>query len=156
MKLAVLSLAIAMTAGGAQALVPADCNRVTHVSHGGESDHVDLGEGRVMWRTWWSQEGTATDIAVMECGLGQVLIARTAEENMGRRGPLERTDDALAVIARHETGSRVFAALERIADDLTGMARDVRVEDWTVESCACAAFYPDLRGDKTNFRLEGL
>jgi hypothetical protein len=145
-----------LSAGAAQALVPGDCARTTHVSHGGEADHVDLGEGRVMWRNWWSQEGTATDITVMDCAPGQALTARTAEENMGQRLPFSRTEDAMAVILLHEEGARVFATLNRIADSLSGIARDVRVEVLTQESCACAAFYPDLRGDKTTFKLEGL
>ncbi|WP_436399480.1 hypothetical protein [Roseobacter sp. S98] len=156
MKRTAVIIAALLSAGTAQALVPGDCTRVTHVSHGGEADHVDLGEGRVMWRDWWSQEGTATDVLVMDCGPGQVLRARTAEENMGTRLPFDRTEDAMSVIARHETGARVFATLERMADDLAVFARDVRVETATEETCACAAFYPDARGDRTEFRLEGL
>ena len=44
-----------------QALDVTQCDRITHVSHGGQDMHRDLGEGRVMWRDWWSQEGTASD-----------------------------------------------------------------------------------------------
>ena len=72
----------------AQALSLGDCTRVTHVSHGGQADHVDLGEGRVMWRNWWSQEGSSTDIVIADCEPGQVLMFRTAEENMNTRPAL--------------------------------------------------------------------
>ncbi|MEM6889959.1 MAG: hypothetical protein AAF636_17735 [Pseudomonadota bacterium] len=152
----VVALLTLLPASMAHALVPGDCTRTTHISHGGEADHVDLGDGRVMWRDWWSQEGTATDITVMDCAPGERLTARTAEENMNARLPFDRTEDALAVIARHETGARVFATLDRMGTDLSVFARDVMQKVEMKESCACAAFYPDLRGEKTEFRLEGL
>ena len=150
----VITLA-AMVAGSAHALVPGDCTRTTHISHGGEVDHVDLGEGRVMWLDWWSQEGTAKDVTVMDCKGGQALKARVAEDNMNARLPFDRTQDAMGVIARHESGARVFATLERIAGDLEEFSRDVRIETLKKETCACAAFYPEARGSKTKFRLEG-
>ena len=136
--------------------MPSDCTRTTHISHGGEVDHVDLGEGRVMWLDWWSQEGTAKVITVMDCADGQALKARVAEDNMNARLPFDRTQDAMGVIARHESGARVFATLERIAGDLEEFSRDVRIEKLTQETCACAAFYPETRGSKTEFRLEEL
>lgn len=152
---AYLGAAIAV-ATPAQALSLGDCTRVTHVSHGGEADHVDLGEGRVMWRDWWSQEGASTDIRIADCAPGLVLSARTAEENMNARPPFDRTEDAMGVIARHESGARVFATLERIADDLRVFARDVKIMPAIEENCACAALYPEMRGDKKKFGLEGL
>jgi len=154
MRLAALLIAL-LPAGAAQALVPADCTRTTHISHGGEAQHEDLGQGRVIWQDWWSQEGIATDITVMDCGPGEALKARTAEENMGPRTPFDRTDDALDVIARHESGARVFATLSRMAEDLDRFARDVTLSVWATESCACAAFYPELKGDKPAFELGG-
>ncbi|WP_300055744.1 hypothetical protein [uncultured Roseobacter sp.] len=135
------------------ALSVEDCTRTTHISHGGEADHWDLGEGRVMWRDWWSQEGSATDITVMDCAPGMALRLRAAEENMNARFPFDRVDDALKVIAKHESGARVFATLERMADELDDFTRDVRIETLSDETCACAAFYPDARGDKTEFVL---
>ena len=144
---------ILFAAGGAQALSVEDCTRITHISHGGEADHWDLGEGRVMWRDWWSQEGSATDITVMDCKPGAALTFRAAEENMNARFPFDRVEDALKVIAKHESGARVFATLERMADELAGFTRDVRIETRNEETCACAAFYPGLRGDKTEFVL---
>ena len=117
---------------------------------------MDLGEGRVMWRDWWSQEGTATDLTIMDCESGKALKARVAEDNMNARSPFDRTEDAMGVIARHESGSRVFATLERIAADLSKIARDVRIATTTNETCACAAFYPEARGGKPEFRLQSL
>jgi hypothetical protein len=116
--------------------------------------HLDLGEGRVMWRDWWSQEGTATDYTIMDCAPGHALMFRTAETNMGDRIPFDRTDDALEVIERHEGGARVFATLDRIASDLDTIARNVRQNTLENESCACAALYADLRGDKNRFELD--
>ena len=144
-----------MIAGQASALTLADCTRTTHVSHGGEADHVDLGDGRVMWRDWWSQEGTATSFALVDCASGATLTLRAAEENMGQRPAFDRTGDVMAVLDRHQSGARVFATFERIAADLGNMARDVEITTLTTENCACAAAYPALRGDKTEFQLAG-
>jgi len=151
-RVGALSLAM-LCALPAQALTIAECDRTTHISHGGEADHVDLGEGRVMWRDWWSQEGTATDFAIVDCAPGAALRFRTQEENMGPRLPFNRTDKALAIITRHESGARAFATLDRMAADLDGTAKDIRLETLTQETCACAALYPEARGGKTEFAL---
>lgn len=137
------------------ALTLADCTRVTHPSHGGEIRHMDLGEGRVVWLDWWSQEGTAKGFSLVECQSGKMLKFRTAEENMGRRSAFDRTDEAITVLERHQAGARVFATFERIAADLENIARDIAITTETTENCACAAAYPGLRGDKTEFTLAG-
>ncbi len=153
MKTALSILLVFGLSSAVQALELSDCTRTTHVSHGGEADHVDLGEGRVMWRDWWSQEGTATNISVVDCGPGAWLNLRSAEDNMNARLPFDKTDEALALIALHESGARVFATLDRMAQDLSKIARDVTVNVSQAEACACAALYPELRGDKEIFRL---
>lgn len=135
------------------ALTLETCARTTHISHGGEDMHRDLGEGRVMWRNWWSQEGTFSDYVIADCAPGRALILRTAEERMNDRLPFDKTRRALSILAEHEAGARVFATLERMAADVTKHARDVRIEVLEAEPCACAARYPDARGDKTPFSL---
>ena len=142
-------------AGSAQALALSECDRTTHISHGGETAHMDLGEGRVMWTDWWSQEGTATDIMIVDCAPGNALRFRTAEDRMTTRSTFDKTDKALAIIAQQEDGARVFATLPRIADALKPVARDIALTTLTEEPCACAALYSDLRGDKTAFELGG-
>lgn len=138
----------------AHALGLAECARTTHISHGGEDMHVDLGEGRVMWRNWWSQEGTSTDYVIVDCAPGEALMFRTAEENIGSRPPFDRTKAALKIVASHESGSRVFATFDRMAEDLDGKARDIVIERLQQEPCACAALYAELVGDKVPFELE--
>jgi hypothetical protein len=142
--------------GSVAALVAAECARVTHVSHGGQADHADLGEGRVMWRDWWSQEGSATDFAIVLCDTGEALRLRAQENNMNVRTSFDRTDAVLALIARELTAARAFATLARMAATLEPVARDVRLAMETRETCACAAYYPQLRGDKQAFVLEDL
>ncbi|MCK0094903.1 hypothetical protein MWU60_04930 [Yoonia sp. F2084L] len=154
-NLAIISTTAMLVAGQGQALTLADCKRTTHPSHGGEIRHADLGEGRVMWMDWWSQEGTAKGFSLVECASGQMLRFWSAEENMGRRSAFDRTDDALEVLERHQSGARVFATFERIAADLEFIARDIVITTETTENCACAAAYPELRGDKTEFMLAG-
>ena len=153
--LAIISTAAILVAGQAHALSLAECKRTTHPSHGGEIFHRDLGEGRVMWIDWWSQEGTAKGVAMVECASGEALRFRMAEENMGRRAAFDRTDDVMEVLDRHQSGARVFATFERIAADLEFIARDIEIVTLTTETCACAASYPDMRGAKTEFQLAG-
>lgn len=150
---AYLAAVVAMLGGEAVALSLTDCDRTTHVSHGGETAHVDLDEGRVMWRDWWSQEGTATSFTLVDCAPGVALTFRTQEENMGNRLPFDRTDAALAVIDRHESGARAFATFDRMVADLDGIARDIQITTLDAEPCACAALYADARGDKMAFAL---
>lgn len=139
--------------GSASAVTLMECDRTTHISHGGEADHMDLGDGRVMWRDWWSQEGSATSFTLVDCVPGAALTFRTQEENMGNRLPFDRTDAALQVINRHESGARAFATFDRMAADLDGIARDIDIITLDAEPCACAALYPEARGDKTEFML---
>lgn len=152
LRIMMAPLVIALCAATqSHALTLADCKRTTHPSHGGEIRHTDLGAGRVMWMDWWSQEGTAKGVALVECASGEMLRFRSAEENMGRRSAFDRTDDALEVLERHQSGARVFATFERIATDLKFIARDIAMTTETEETCACAAAYPALRGEKTEF-----
>ena len=39
------------------------------------------------------------------------------------------------------------------AFDLSGIARDITITTLDAEPCACAALYPEARGDKTEFTL---
>ena len=145
-----------MTGAGTCAAVSlADCDRVTHISHGGEDMHQDLGEGRVMWRDWWSQEATSSTYVIVDCAEGRALSFLTAAENLGDQPPFDRTKAALKIVESHESGARVFATLERMAADLEDAARNVSIANMTTEPCACAALYADLRNDKEAFQLEG-
>ncbi|WP_420013716.1 hypothetical protein [Tateyamaria sp.] len=148
-------MAALVLSGPVSAVNLTDCDRTTHISHGGEADHVDMGEGRVMWRDWWSQEGTSTSFALVDCAPGKALRFRSQEENMSARLPFDRTKKALAIIDRHEAGARTFATFDRMAADLEGIAKDIELTTLTAEPCACAALYPNARGDKTEFVLGG-
>lgn len=143
-----------LLSGPVQALELSQCTRITNPSHGGQSDHTDLGAGRVMWHDWWSLEGTATNVVLEDCATGRRLDVRTAETNMHpTRTAFDRTVAALEVIELHESGARVFATFERIATDLGRIGRDISVSDHTKESCACAALYPEEQGERTPFIL---
>ena len=147
-----LSLTVPQVAG---AVALADCTRTTHPSHGGEADHTDLTEGRVMWRDWWSHEGTATSFILVDCEPGTALTFRTQEERMTERAPFDRTSSALKIVEVHEAGARAFATFERMAADLSRVARDIDIKTLDQETCACAALYPEARGNKTEFKLAG-
>ena len=153
MRTYLLASLVAGIAGQGSALTLAECTRTTHISHGGEAFHRDLGEGRVAWLDWWSQEGMAHDIMIVDCAPGDALRARTAEENMSRRAPFHRTEDAVEIIDQQHKASRAFATLPRIAEALKKKAKDIELTTLTDETCACAALYPGARGDKTKFIL---
>ncbi|MGJ8622253.1 MAG: hypothetical protein ACSHW1_05700 [Yoonia sp.] len=154
-KLSIISTFAVLLAGPVQALGLEDCRRITHPSHGGQYGHRDLGEGRVSWVDWWTQEGAFKGYTLVDCASGETLRFRTAEENMGPEPAFDRTDAARAVLERHHAGARVFATFERMAADLEHIARKIEIFADAEEICGCAAAYPDLRGDKTEFQLAG-
>lgn len=117
---------------------------------------MDLGEGRVIWRDWWAQEGTATDLVVVDCASGQGLRARVAEANMSAALPFDKTDRALKAVDRVHAGARVFATFERLEEALDRDARRIEHIVLTKEPCACAALYPETRGKKMSFEFESL
>ena len=154
-RASLLAAVLAVVTGQAHALSSSDCTRVTHVSHGGEADHTDLGEGRVMWRDWWSNEGTATDFVIVECSTGDALSFRTAEHSMTKRLPFDRTDTTLKIVEEQHKASRVFVPLVKLSQAVSITAVDRELFEFSAEPCACAALYPDLRGNKKAFVLEG-
>ncbi len=152
MRAALISM---MFASPVQAFTLADCTRVTHISHGGEAGHRDFGGGVVGWANWWSQEGVEDVILLADCGEGRVLRTVTRSENMAPGVPFDRTDRALAVI-EPMLASPVMRGFEQIADRLSDLRLDPRLEPLTTEPCACAAAYPELRGDRPAFEMETL
>ncbi|MEM6939824.1 MAG: hypothetical protein AAF943_15110 [Pseudomonadota bacterium] len=150
----VVCAALCALASPVTAVTLAECTRTTHISHGGEADHLDLGEGRVMWRDWWSQEGTAETLVVVECGSGDALFLRTAEENMTGRAPFDRTEEVRDILDRAHAGARVFATLPRLASAVDKLAKDIDLRALQREPCACAAVYAELLGEKIPFQLE--
>ena len=147
--------AVMLGAGQAGAVALADCTRTTHISHGGEAAHQDLGLGRVAWLDWWSQEGSAHDIMIVECASGEALRFRTHEDNMNTRPPFHKTEKAREILEKEHQAARVFTTLPRLAAAVEDVARDIEIFTLGDETCACAALYADLRGDKPAFELEG-
>ncbi len=149
-KSRVAAVALLVSAGAAQALTPADCDRTTHISHGGETGHRDFGASRVGYAEWWSQEGVYTDLVVMACPSGEFLRTRVREERVSERF-FDRTDKALDLIERELAAAPELFSFRRLADALKGTGRDIEIAVADAETCACAAFYPDARGDKTPY-----
>lgn len=151
-----LALGVALSgAGEARALTLEECGRVTHISYAGEAGHRDFGGGVVGWANWWSQEGVEDVILLVDCGEGRVLRTVTRSENIAPGVPFDRTDRALAVI-EPMLASPVMRGFEQIADRLSDLRIDPRLEPLTTEPCACAAAYPELRGDRPAFEMETL
>ena len=148
MRLACLLMACALPA---HALELGQCERTTHISHGGEADHRDLGHGRVAYAEWWSQEGVFRDLIVADCKAGERLMLRTQEDRIGRRPPFDRRAKAASILARELQVSPSLFSLDRLAGALKGAGRDISVDEMIEEPCACAALYPEYRGDRAAF-----
>ncbi|MEM7489406.1 MAG: hypothetical protein AAF390_09815 [Pseudomonadota bacterium] len=140
------------TTGPAIALDLAECTRITNPSHGGEARHRDVGAEWTAWIEWWSQEGVFTDLKVADCGDHRLLTARLREENIKDR-QFDRRRAGQEAFERYIGRSAAFYALADLAEALDGTARDIRIEDMTAEACACAAAYPETRGDLDAFAL---
>ena len=152
-RAAFLSVALAGLAGPVAALTLGDCDRTTHFSHAGESDHRDLGAGRVSYVEWWSQEGVYDDVVLVNCGSGKFLRTRVRETRISNRAPFDVTKKARSLIVVELTASPALFSFERLADALKGTGRDIEIAQLKAEPCACAAQYPALRGSKTPFEV---
>lgn len=137
----------------AAALTLADCDRTIYVSHGGERGHRDLGADRVIFAEWWSQEGVYVDLIVANCATGQHLRTRTREERISDRLPFDRTEKALGIIETELAAAPELFSLNRLARALEKTGEDIEVAALEAEPCACAAVYPELRGDRAPFAL---
>ena len=143
-----LAIALATPVG---ALTLDDCTRTTHPSHAGEAEHRDYGGGNVGFVEWWSQEGVYTDVVITNCESGDFLRTRLKEERISDRPPFDRIRAGASVI---ETEMKVAPALfsfERLAKALDRVGRDIEIATLAEETCACAAVYPELRGQKEPF-----
>jgi len=138
----------------ASALDLAQCDRTTHISHGGERGHLDLGAARVLYQEWWAQEGVFLDVVVADCAKGEALTARLWEERMSDRPPFDRVEKGMRILDEHLTISAALFDLNWLARALKGTARDIEIAALEGEPCACAALYADRRGDWPAF--EGL
>ena len=145
--------ALAFAGLPAVALTLGDCDRTTHISHGGESMHRDLGAGRVSYVEWWSQEGVYNDVVLANCETGKFLRTRVREERISNRVTFDVSKKAAGLIEVELTSSPALFSFERLADALKGTGRDMEIAQLEFEPCACAAQYPELRGGKTPFEV---
>ena len=147
MRLCAQILAASLLALPATASVDV-CNRTTHPSHGGVSDHVDYGNGKVGWVAWWSQEGTYKEVWMADCASGTALSLRTQEERITDRFIADRTSAARVALADWAVGAAPFFTPENMAGQVARFGDDVQVATSDIEFCGCHAAYPGLRGDK--------
>ena len=149
-----MALAISLVlVSPAIALDLTDCDRTTHISHGGETGHRDFGDARVGWANWWSQEGVFTDLVIADCKAGTFLSTRTKEERIGPRAPFDRTEKALGIIKTEMAVSPALFSFDRLAEALKTTGRDIQIAALEAEPCACAVLYPEHRGQKPAFEV---
>ncbi|WP_158269922.1 hypothetical protein [Litoreibacter ponti] len=148
---AVLTVAT-LAAGPALGAIEA-CDRVTHISHGGVADHVDMGAGKVMWTEWWSPEGVYKTVWLADCRTGIALDLRTHEERITERYVRDKTELVRAKITRQAEASPAFFTIDRVAGLIRRDGRDLHIQQYAEEFCACDAAYPNLQGDKTPYEV---
>ncbi|MEO1677362.1 MAG: hypothetical protein AAFU80_04295 [Pseudomonadota bacterium] len=119
--------------------------------NGWEGGHRDLGAGRVAFAETWSAEGVYTDIYVSDCETGESLRTRTRQELMSDAPPFDRTRRAVEVVDRHARRHPALFGIDMLAEELSGIGEGTATFVTPDELCACAAFYPELRGDRTPF-----
>ena len=149
-----IAVAIFVAVSQGQALTLTECERTTHISHGGERGHRDLGNARVLYAEWWSQEGVYLDLVIADCAVGRALTTRTREEWISARPPFDRTKKALGIIEAELTAAPALFSLERLATALHPTGRDIEIAEFTADPCACAALYPEHTGDRQAFELD--
>ena len=117
-----------------------------------EHSHSDLGDSLVGWFWSWTAEGVADDMIVAECGSGKTLTARARSERMTETIPYDRRQAAMREILRlTRPEARAFFTLEGLREALQDVRVPSEIASVAEENCACAAFYPGLRGDKTPY-----
>ncbi|MEL6518822.1 MAG: hypothetical protein AAFQ39_13980, partial [Pseudomonadota bacterium] len=84
---------------------------------------------------------------------GEFLKTRTREERIGDRTPFDRTEKAVGIIETQVNGAPELFSLNRLARALEHTGEDIELAALNAEPCACAAIYPEMRGDRTPFAL---
>ncbi|WP_179378471.1 hypothetical protein [Jannaschia marina] len=141
-----------LCAAPASALTLAECERTTHISHGGEADHMDHGDGWVSWTGWWEQEGSYAELHVAQCRDHRLAVSRLKEERIADR-TFDRRRAGGEVFERHMRRSTPLRAIDELAEQLTAAGGETRLGPLLDEPCACAAAYPGARGDLPPFEL---
>lgn len=139
-----------MTALPARAAVET-CDRITNPSHGGHSDHMDLGNGKVLWTQWWAHEGVFKDVWLADCRVGLALEMRTHEERITDRHLVDRTQKLRDTIISQSRAAPAFFTIERLAGLMRREGAEITMTQYEDEFCACAVAYPKLRGSKTPY-----
>lgn len=144
-----------LAAGQAGAVTLEACERVTLISHGGEAGHRDFGGGRVGFAEWYFHEGAYVDLVVEDCAKGEFLRTRVREERIKPDREFNRTDKVIAIIEREMAASPFLFSFRRLDQAIGRMGADTEVVSTHSETCACAALYPEHRGDKTPYEEAG-
>lgn len=141
------SLLAALVAGGpllAQGLAPEVCVPVLDGAAVGEVP-VDLGQGFVA-QGFEAVAANAPDPFVMftECDSGFRILAARIEFPAGRPTPEQVID-----ILREALASDAPQTGPQIVERFIALGAPAQLRRSDAETCACAVFYPEARGDKS-------
>jgi hypothetical protein len=131
------------------------CDRFSFGHHAGDSQHMDIGNGHVVFRrfadfTSFEQEPTSiSKIIIAQCETGKELLitaASQAGDDMFNFEDHIRSELEYVVQSRQ---AYTLEMLEVLFDGITDNKAVIR--DTNEESCACHIVYPELRGTKKLF-----
>ena len=72
---------------------------------------------------------------------------------MSERAPFDRREAVRGIIETEMRGAPALFSFERLRDAIHPKGKDIEVAVLDAEPCACAAAYPDLRGEKTPYEV---
>ena len=121
-------------------------------THGEEYGHTDLTGGLVLWGERWSNQGFYEDIHMANCQTGEALTGRMVSQGMREAIPYDRRAQAGEALQTLLAGSVAFLNLDRAETALDSVRVPVERTVLRDEPCACAALYPEERGDRFPFQ----
>lgn len=138
----VLALALAVPcAAAAQAPVACHPDQATQIADA----PVDLGEG-VVYQYLYPGTAAVPDSVVLftDCASGVKIAAALPELSDGTR----RTVDEVALIMSTALTSGQTFTVDEVVAAMTQAGAPAQLRSSPREDCACALYYPEMRGDK--------
>lgn len=106
----------------------------------------DIGQGMVLEGSIGTGDGYGSDrISFQHCESGQAIraVSSTWDANGSVLPPANPYDIMMMAMESPET-----ITLSAIADQMVAAGVDAELNTWDRETCGCAVFYPEARGDK--------
>lgn len=143
-------LVFAMPAVGVSegAMPVSECNYMQ--SYGADKyyeDHTNLGSGFIMYA---ERSKYGVEVKVADCFLGLTLRASTDDDDPSTFKGFQKSVER-AILASAKSSKKV--TLSKLEERFSSRGIWTRLAVSKVEHCACAAFYPEAKGNKENWEV---